>query len=261
MTTGGYDQRVVNYPAEIADVAAPRLLAGLLRGGMTVAEIPSGTGHFLRAYAVAGARVVLVDASAAMLAAARPVGTRQILHTMCARVEDLPGGELRGVDVVVMPNATLNQLAAAPGSDLAEMLAAAASVLRPGGLLLAQILLAEEGKVGAGCGFYDPQLPDGVWHPDRTLRDTGGRPVVRRRRQHHRGDQVLIDFSFTCGDVHLYDHQVTITLFAAEELRDALAVAGLHVAQRLPADTAAHRPAEVLARLKATSPQSTREPV
>lgn len=63
---------------------------------------------------------------------------------------------------------------------------------------------------------------------------------------------MLIDFSLTRGDEHLYDHQVALRLFTAEELHDALTAAGLQVAHRLPADTGAQRSAEVLARLPAT---------
>lgn len=59
LAESGYEERAAAYAAEIASLAPPRLLDGLLHPGTTVAEMPSGTGHFLRAYAAAGARTVL----------------------------------------------------------------------------------------------------------------------------------------------------------------------------------------------------------
>lgn len=55
----GYAARAARYAAEIADVPGPMLLDGLLRSGLRVAEMPSGTGHFLPAYAIASAEVTL----------------------------------------------------------------------------------------------------------------------------------------------------------------------------------------------------------
>ncbi|WP_329431071.1 class I SAM-dependent methyltransferase (plasmid) [Streptosporangium sp. NBC_01495] len=174
----GYEQRAVSYAAEIAQLAAPRLLNGLLCPGMTVAEVPSGTGHFLSRYGAARVEVVLVDASPAMLAAARPAVPGQTLRTVCCRIEDLDPAQTGPVDLVVVANAALNQLAAGPG-PAAAVLAAAARLLAPGGLLLAQVLLADGDRVD-GCGFYDPALPDGQPILDRRIRQDDGRELGDR---------------------------------------------------------------------------------
>jgi hypothetical protein len=86
---------------------------------------------------------------------------------VCTPVQDLT--EQAGpFDLIVMPNAALNQLAAA------------ARPLRPGGRLLAQIL---NPATGGTCGFYDPGLPDGAWYVDREFTSDTGQAMTRRRRQ------------------------------------------------------------------------------
>ncbi|MFF4991500.1 methyltransferase domain-containing protein [Streptosporangium saharense] len=241
MTARGYEQRAASYAAEISAVVPPRLLNGLLRSGMTVAEAPSGTGHFLRGYASADAEVVLIDADAAMLAAARPAVRGQRLRTVCCRIEDLDAAQTgRPVDLVVMPNAALNQLATGPG--LAAVLAGLVRILAPGGLLLAQILLVTDSR---GCGFYDPNLSDGRWRVDRRIRGDDGRELTRMRRQDQRGGRVRIDFALTRGGESVYDHQVELRLLTAAAVENAATAAGLSATHRLDGD-AEHLP-EVLA--------------
>jgi hypothetical protein len=89
----GYGRRAAYSAAEISRVPVPALLTGLLRPGMTVAEMPSGTGHFLPAYSAAGTRITLVDACPQTLAAAQALAARSgtTVTAVCERIEDLPG--------------------------------------------------------------------------------------------------------------------------------------------------------------------------
>ncbi|MEU7742071.1 class I SAM-dependent methyltransferase [Nonomuraea sp. NPDC049158] len=226
----GYGERAATYAAEIASLAPPRLLDGLLHTGTTVAEMPSGTGHFLRAYAAAGARTVLIDSNRAMLAAARPAVRGQHLHTVCSLIQNVQQAQTGPVGLAVIPNGALNQLAADLGCG--GVLAGMSRVLAPGGLLLAQLV----DEVG-GCGFYDPRLPDGKWTIDRCMRDLHGEELLRMRRQRHHGDLVSIDLTLTAatGSV-LYDHQVHIRLLGADGLRELLSAAGLEVVHELAGD-------------------------
>ncbi|MFI7131321.1 class I SAM-dependent methyltransferase [Nonomuraea sp. NPDC050153] len=227
----GYEERAATYAAEIASLAPPRLLDGLLHTGTTVAEMPSGTGHFLRAYAAAGARcTVLVDSNRAMLATARPAVRGQHLHTVCSPIQNVQQAQTGPVGLVVIPNGALNQLAADLGCE--GVLAGMSRVLAPGGLLLAQLV----DEVG-GCGFYDPRLPDGKWTIDRRMRGLHGEELVRMRRQRRHGDLVSIDLTLTAatGSVR-YDHQVRIRLLGADGLRELLAAARLEVVHELDGD-------------------------
>ncbi|WP_433358689.1 class I SAM-dependent methyltransferase [Streptosporangium sp. CA-115845] len=230
----GYEQRAASYAAEIAEVVAPRLLNGLLHTGMTVAEAPSGTGHFLSRYAAAQAEVVLIDASPAMLAAARPAVPGQKLRMVCCRIEELDPTQTGLADLVVVANAALNQLAAGPGP--AAVLAAAARILAPGGLLLAQVLLADGDRVD-GCGFYDPALPDGQPILDRRICQDDGRELVRMRRQDRHDDRVGIHFTATCDGRTVYDHQVELQLLTAAAIEEAATAADLSLIHRLDGDT------------------------
>jgi Methyltransferase domain len=220
--TGGYAARARHYAAEIRHVPQPGALAGLLRPGLRIAEIPSGTGHFMPAYTAARAEVVLIDACPAMLQAARQhaghLGAEPGM--LCSPIQGLTP-QAGPFDLIVMPNAALNQLAA--DTATAELLAAAAQPLEPGGTLLAQVL--DPGEDGA-CGFYDPGVSDRIWYVDREFTDKTGQPLVRRRRQHHHGDLVGIDFELRRDGELLYHHHVTLRLLPAADLKAALASAG-----------------------------------
>jgi ubiquinone/menaquinone biosynthesis C-methylase UbiE len=220
--TSGYAVRARHYAAEITKVPQPVALASLLRPGLRVAEIPSGTGHFVPAYTAAGAEVVLVDACSAMLRAARHqarcLGAKPGL--LCSPVQDLTS-QAGPFDLIVMPNAALNQLTA--DTATAGLLTAAARPLKPGGVLLAQIL---DPAGHTACGFHDPGISDGAWHIDREFTNSAGHRLTRRRRQHHHADLTSIDFELRYGSELLYRRRVTLRLLADKDLRTALAVAG-----------------------------------
>jgi SAM-dependent methyltransferase len=224
----GYAERARYYAAEIGQAPEPALLAGLLRPGLVVAEMPSGTGHFLATYSAAGAGVTLVDACPQMTRAAQAQATRNgiTVTTVRGMIEDLPG-QAGPFGLIVMPNGALSQLAATAAP--ARLLAAAARLLAPGGLLLAQVL-----DPGAACGFYDPGLADGHWRQDRQFPGEDGRLVTRRRRQHHHGDIVAVDFEMSCDGQAVHSQRVTLRLLASEDLRAALAGAGLRAPEASP---------------------------
>jgi SAM-dependent methyltransferase len=224
----GYAQRAGYYATEIGGVPEPALLAELLRPGMTVAEMPSGTGHFLPAYSAAGADITLVDACPQMLAAAQTLAIQSgiAVTAVCAAIENLPG-RAGPFDLIVMPNGALNQLAA--GTPLAALLAIVARLLALGGHFLAQILAP-----GAACGFYDPGLADGDWYKDRQFTGEDGRTVTRRRRQHQRDGVVRIDFELASGGITLYRQQVALRPVRIADVRAALADAGLRTLQAGP---------------------------
>lgn len=247
MTGGtGYAERARYYAAEVARVPEPALLAGLLRPGLAVAEMPSGTGHFLPAYACAGAGITLADACPQMLATALALAAQSgtALTAVCGPIEDLPG-RAGPFDLIVMPNGALNQLSA--DAPPARLLAAIARLLTPGGLFLAQVL-----SPAAACGFYDPGLPDGDWHQDRQLAGDDGRTVTRRRRQHHRDGLIHIDFELASGGSKAHRQQVTLQPMPVEKAEAAFASAGLRILQ---AGTGAGGLAEILAGRRPRSPQ------
>jgi Methyltransferase domain len=221
--TSAYAARARHCAAEISAAPQPDALAGLLRPGLRVAEMPSGTGHFLPAYQAAGADVILIDASRPMLHAARRRAARLTVQPrlLCSPIEDLTF-QTGPFDLIVMPNGALNLLAAR--TPAAELLTAAARPLVLGGLLLAQIL----DPVGdTACGFYDPHLEDGAWHIDRQFNGDPGQVFTRRRRQHHGPPDIRIDFQLSDGVNLLYRHRLTLRLLSAGDIRSALATAGL----------------------------------
>ncbi|HEX3963914.1 MAG TPA: class I SAM-dependent methyltransferase [Trebonia sp.] len=217
----GYEERAGYYAAEISHVPVPALLAGLLRPGLAVAEMPSGTGHFLPAYSAAGAGITLVDACPQMLAAAQVVAAKSgiAITAVCGAIEDLPG-RASTFDLIVMPNGALNQMAA--DIPLARLLASVARFLAPHGLFLAQFLAP-----GAGCGFYDPGLTDGDWHQDRQFADEDGHLITRRRRQHHQDGLVHVGFEWASGANPVHCQQVTLRPMPIADVQVALADAGL----------------------------------
>lgn len=225
----GYARRASWYAAEISQVPEPALLAGLLRPGLAVAEMPSGTGHFLPAYSSVGASITLVDACPHMLTAAQAQASQDgiAIATVCGMIEDLPGWT-GPFSLIVMPNGALNQLTAAPPAG--RLLAAVARLLVSDGLFLAQVLTPD-----AVCGFYDPELADGDWHQDRQFPSGDGVPVSRRRRQHHEGDVVRIEFELrTLAGYLVHRQQVALKLMAIGEVHAALAGAGLRVLRYEP---------------------------
>jgi SAM-dependent methyltransferase len=224
----GYAGRPAWYAAEISEVPEPSLLRGLLRPGLAVTEMPSGTGHFLSAYSTAGADITLVDACPQMLAAAQALAARKgiAVTTVCAMIEDLPG-RAGPFALIVMPNGALNQLAAAapPG----RLLTAVARLLLPDGLLVVQTLSPR-----TACGFYDPGLADGQWHQDRQFPGADGRLITRCRRQHHEGGLVHIDFELASGGQPVHQQQVTLRPMTAAVAGAVLAKAGLRVLEARP---------------------------
>src|SRR5262249_8172002 len=133
VVVSSYEARVPYARAETAAVRRPRLLRGLLDTAAHVAEIPCGAGHFLADYARAGVAVTLVDASTAMLAVAIEHAVNAGLRAertspTAVYWQDLT--PLDDVDLVVVPNAAINQLACqAPLPDLLTCLRAS---MRPG---------------------------------------------------------------------------------------------------------------------------------
>lgn len=225
----GYAVRARHYGAEIAGAPQPDRLAELLRPGLRIAEVPSATGHFLPAYAVSEADVILIDACPEMLFAARrrwpgAMGQqRGTLRTICSRVQDLTSA-IGPVHLAVMPNASLNQLAVSSG--LADLFAAMARILTSRGRLLAQlILMQDDGLIGA-CRFYNPAIAEGVWVTDREFGDEAGRQLARRRRQRRDGELLHIEFAVSHEDVPLYTHRVALRLLTSSKLHTALKTAG-----------------------------------
>ena len=238
--TTDYTERAHHYAAEITRVPEPRLLAGLLRPGQRVAELPSATGHFLTAYAAGGAEMTLIDACPEMLEAAlRQAGNLPLRQPriVCCRIQDLTS-QFGPVDLAVIPNAALNQLAA--DTHPGELLTAAARILVPGGQVLAQVLLCDEHRATTTCGFYDPAAIDGTWLTDRRFTSDDGRPLVRRRCQRHGGDRLHIDFELAQDRKPVYAHGVDLRLFAASDIETAAVTTGLTVVEITPGGGGLH---------------------
>ncbi|MDG4795141.1 class I SAM-dependent methyltransferase [Micromonospora sp. WMMD1082] len=229
--TDQYTIRARCYAAELAGLTPPRLLPAVLRFGIRVAEVPSGTGHFLPAYRAVDARVLLIDANAAMLrTAAEDAAVLPRLATVHARVEDL-GTEVGPVDLVVVPNGALNQLT--HDGDLTHLLHTLARLLAPGGRLLAQTLLTHADGVTDVSGFYDPHR-DGEWFIDRRFTGPGGEEMVRRRRQHRSGDTVTVDFALTSDGNPAYEQTVALRVLDPATVRATVTRAGLTLDRVLP---------------------------
>lgn len=219
----GYAARARHYANEISQCAPPATLAGLLQPGLRVAEMPSGTGHFLPAYTAAAATIILVDSCDDMLRAARAHAIRlgTAPEFVCSPIQNLTQ-QAGPFDLIVMPNAALNQLTADTGPT--ELLTATSRPLRPGGRLLAQVL---DLTTGGACGFYDPGLADGSWQVDREFTDGDGQPVTRRR--HQRADTpplIDIGFELRAGAELLCRHHITLRLLSIAEMEAALTAAG-----------------------------------
>lgn len=224
--TIGYELRARFYAAEIAAVPEPRLLTRLLRPGLRVAEMPSATGHFLSAYAACRAQVTLVDCCQEMLSTAgrraEGIGLKG-LRVVLSPIQNL-ASEAGPVDLVVIPNAALNQLAA--GTHLVTLLTAVAQVLKPGGLLLLQILaLHDDGTIGA-CNFYTPGIGEQELITDRKFTDKDGSLLVRRRQQSCARRILHLQFQFLRTDRACYRHSVDLRLLGVDHVRAAPSVAG-----------------------------------
>jgi SAM-dependent methyltransferase len=242
-----YEQRARFARAETAAVRRPRLLAAVLDSATHVTEIPCGAGNFLTAYARANVAVTLVDASPAMLAAAvehAATTGADVTRTfpILSYLDDLP--QLSDVDLVVVPNAALNQLACQ--TPLIDLLAHLRTLLRCGATVLAQVACTHPVDTTDTATFYDPTLPHGTWFTDRRfLPASAGGAVARRRRQHREGNRLRIEFDYrdptgTC----LHATEVELTLFTAPELVEAFEATGFTHVRHHPGHT---RLSEVLA--------------
>lgn len=228
-SAAGYAARAATYAAEVAaGLTTPHLLKRLLSPGMTVAEIPSGAGHYPRVYADAGCTTMLIDASAEILDAAA-VNTAGVpnVRRLHARLETLTADVVLA-DLIVVPNGALNQLA--HDLPLPEIFRSLVGVLAPEGRILVQALLGEPGEA---CGFYEP-LRGGSWFTDRRIPDPSGGTLVRRRRQNRHDDLVGIDFTLHRDDTQIYEHTVALLLLDRPSITQAAAVAGLTVATYRP---------------------------
>lgn len=232
-----YQQRARFARAEAAAVRRPRLLRGLLRTASHVAEIPCGAGHFLADYVRSGATATLVDACPAMLAAAvkhavdagLPAGRTFPTH---AYVHELQ--LLAEVDLVVAPNAAVNQLACQ--SSLTDMLALLRRAVSPGVDVLAQVACTHPGGGVDTSTFYDTSRQHRVWFPDRWFDPIqAGGAVLRHRRQHRDGDRLRIEFDYVDPAGHsVHTTAVELVLFSAPSLRDAFTAAGFVHVRFLP---------------------------
>ncbi|MBB4934430.1 SAM-dependent methyltransferase [Lipingzhangella halophila] len=202
----------------------PYLLAQALDGIAHVVEFPCGTGHFLPAYARAGVRVQLIDASWPMLSVAtqhaRDAGVSE-LAVGCHFLHQLPA--LPQAELVVVPHGALNQLAAQ--TPLTDVLAHLREAVRPGTQLLLQHLASDEGPGGS---FYTPALADGEPIRDHRFRAPHGQEVLRHRRQHHSPNRarVHIEFTYTTGGQEDRTAHVHLALPTAVDVEDAVIHAG-----------------------------------
>jgi hypothetical protein len=226
-----YSARAAHYDIEIGAVPLPRSLPGLLQrcSGGTVGEVPSGCGHFLSAYAASSCAVTFVDACTAQLVKVRQrataIGIGDRVHAVEARVEKLAEA-VRPLDVMVVPNASLNQLAAQ--GPVAELLAAYHATITRGGWAVFQMLCSHpSGRVDAAA-FYDPRLPDSTW-VDEWCRPTDRGSLVRRRRQVHAGTRLHISFELYHDDGPPILSEAELEILALCPLLRLMASLGLDV--------------------------------
>ena len=105
------------------------------------------------------------------------------------------------------------------------MLTAVAQVLKPGGLLLLQILaLHDDGTIGA-CNFYTPGIGEQELITDRKFTDKDGSLLVRRRQQSCARRILHLQFQFLRTDRACYRHSVDLRLLGVDHVRAALSVA------------------------------------
>ncbi|MFV2198488.1 methyltransferase domain-containing protein [Nocardiopsis sp. LOL_012] len=201
----------------------PHLLSKALDGATHVTEFPCGAGHFLDAYAAAGVRVRLVDASWPMLTVAthhaREAGVVE-LALGCHFLHQLPN--VSDEDLVVVPNAALNQLVAQ--TPLPNVFTFLRQAVQPGTRLLLQHLAVDT----PGCGFYTPTLVDGHQVRDHRFRALDGQEVTRYRRQHHTQDRSRVRIEFTYTSPGQVDHttRVDLALPSADKIEAVLTDTG-----------------------------------
>lgn len=220
-----YADRAAHYGVEIGHASPPTLLDRYLRPGMSVAEAPSGSGHYLRDYARYGADIHLLDAEPAMLAAAhrqahaRSIPCRSTVFRIGAEQPD------RAFELVVCPNAAVNYLI--PQLGLHQTLVGLSALLVPGGALLLQVLLRhDDGTIDRGS-CYDPHAPHQTWLAEWTRSDGSGGTLTRRRRQARTGNNIAVEFDRTHNGLDLGRSKVELTLTTHHSL--ATAAPGLPV--------------------------------
>jgi hypothetical protein len=117
----------------------PTLLASLLRPGLSVAEMPGDAWHLPGVYATAQAEVVLVhDYRSILQAARRQAGYHDVKPILLSAPVQKLVEWLSQCDLTVIPHGAFYRLA--PGASSVETLTALAWLLKPGSLLLAQVL-------------------------------------------------------------------------------------------------------------------------
>jgi SAM-dependent methyltransferase len=249
---GSYEDRARFSRAETAAVRRPRLLRGLLNTAKNIAEIPCGTGHFLADYVRAGVAVTLVDASAAMLAVAIEHAAEVGLHAdrtfpTLTYLQDMKLPD--GIDLVIAPNAALNQLACQ--GPLNELLAGLRATVGSGTDVLAQVACTHPGDGVDTATFYDATREHGVWFADRRFNPTNaGGAVLRRRRQHRDGDRLQIEFDYhDPAGTSLHAATVELALFSVTTLTEAFTAAGFTHVRFLPGQGGL---SEILATAEAT---------
>ena len=235
-----YRERAPFARAETAAITRPRLLRGLLRTARHVAELPCGAGHFLADYADTHAEVTLIDGNPAMLAAAiehahtvgLPTDRTYPQLRLLQELDPLPT-----VDLVVMPNAALNQLACQ--TSLADLLTGIRIALTPGVALLAQVLCSHPGEGLDASGFYDPARQHGVWFADRYFNPTNAASAVLRRRRQRRNrgplDRLHVEFDYqNPRGTSMHTTAVDLWVFSTTDLTDALIESGFGHIRFLP---------------------------
>jgi len=226
-----YQARAAGYAGELADLPTPRLLDTVLgESGLRVVEAPSGTGHYLPHYARAGARLTLADVCPQMITTAlRHAEDSGVFApaVACTLIEDLDS-LITGVDLLVIPNAAINQLAAQPGRLIA-VLSAAHRALAPAGTVYIQALCRSGTRVPA-CRFYDLAAPHRCWFPDRVLPGGG----VRRRWQERTGDRLSIGFRITTPAGVTTEQHVDLRVLTVARLAAAARRAELRITRTLP---------------------------
>jgi hypothetical protein len=232
----GYTDRARFARAETDAVAPPRMLPGLLGTARHVTELPCGAGHFLDQYSAARLEVTLVDGNQAMLAAAVDhAGALGIaadrVHGRAQLLQDL--APLPSVDLAVIPNGALNQLACQ--TRLVDLLTGIRGALSANVHLLAQVLCSHgHGQLDAS-GFYDRAREPGCWFADRHL-PSHTAAVYRYRRQHHASpeDLLRVEFDYRAGDRSVHTTAVTLRVLSPTGLLHAMAAAGFTPVHFLP---------------------------
>ena len=210
-----------------ADATAPGILALLepVRGGL-VLELGCGSGLLTRHLVEAGHRVVATDASPAMLALARETAPGAEVQQLA-----LPDDPLPECDAVVSVGHVLSYLPAEAAVERA--LAAAASALRPGGVLALDLCDLRYGELRSGepnsSRIADDwaivtrfSLPSRISSSARSQRSSAAR-TAPWRRDDERHENVLIDTSAVPALLAKHGVQAQLSeSFGDEKLPDGL---------------------------------------